>query len=122
MSRLPIPHIINTIKTKLGFDRTMTAPGEDVVDAVNKQSQQIGTKENKLIGRTVAISAATSSGTIGSISGDSAITSSMVVVASTITNPEYQTSNWEINTTNGGLTITGTASAATSVYIVLAEV
>lgn len=41
MSRLPIPHIINTIKTKLGFDRTMTAPGEDIVDAVNKQSQQI---------------------------------------------------------------------------------
>ena len=41
MSRLPIPHIINTIKTKLGFDRTMTASGEDVVDAVNKQSQQI---------------------------------------------------------------------------------
>ena len=42
MSRLPIPHIINTIKIKLGFDRTMTASGEDVVDAVNKQSQQIG--------------------------------------------------------------------------------
>ena len=43
MSRLPIPHIINQIKTKLGFDRTLTASGEDVVDAVNKQSQQIGT-------------------------------------------------------------------------------
>lgn len=122
MSRLPIPHFIQEIKAKLGFDRTMTASGDDVVDAVNKQSQQIGTKENKLIGRTVAISAATSSGTIGSISGDSAITSSMVVVASTITNPEYQTSEWTINTSNGGLTITGTASAATSVYIVLAEV
>ena len=46
MSKLPIPHIINTIKTKLGFDRTMTAPGEDVVDAVNKQSQQIGNLAN----------------------------------------------------------------------------
>ena len=95
---------------------------DNLETAVSNQSQQIGAKENKLIGRTVAISAATSSGTIGSISGDSAITASMVVVASTITNPEYQTSNWENNTTNGGLTITGTASAATSVYIVLAEV
>lgn len=47
MSRLPIPHIINTIKTKLGFDRTMTASGEDVVDAVNKQSQQIDKKTNQ---------------------------------------------------------------------------
>lgn len=41
MSRLPIPHFINQIKTKLGFDRTLTASGEDVVDAVNKQSQQL---------------------------------------------------------------------------------
>lgn len=41
MSRLPIPRFIQEIKTKLGFDRTMTAPGEDIVDAVNKQSQQI---------------------------------------------------------------------------------
>lgn len=41
MSRLPIPHFIQEIKTKLGFDRTMTASGDDVVDAVNKQSQQI---------------------------------------------------------------------------------
>ena len=101
----------------------ITETGVDSVDdALDSLSQQIGEKENKLIGRTVAISAATSSGTIGSISGDSAITSSMVVVASTITNPEYQTSNWTIDTSNGGLTITGTASAATSVYIVLAEV
>ena len=41
MSRLPIPHFINQIKTKLGFDRTLTASGEDVVDAINKQSQQL---------------------------------------------------------------------------------
>lgn len=47
MSRLPIPHFIQEIKTKLGFDRAMTASGEDVVDAVNKQSQQIGTLETK---------------------------------------------------------------------------
>jgi len=89
---------------------------------LSNQSQQIENKENKLIGKTVAISAATTSGVIGSISEDTSITSSMVVVASTINNPDYQTSDWVITTTDGGLTITGTASAATSVYIVLAEV
>lgn len=47
MSRLPIPHIINMIKTKLGFDRTMTAPGEDVVDAVNKNATEIDKKVSK---------------------------------------------------------------------------
>lgn len=38
MSRLPIPHFIQEIKAKLGFDRALTASGADVVDAVNKQS------------------------------------------------------------------------------------
>lgn len=52
MSRLPIPHFIQEIKAKLGFDRTMTAPGEDIVDAVNKQSQQ---KANKPITVTVTV-------------------------------------------------------------------
>jgi len=37
----PYTKWINDIKAKLGFTRTMTASGEDVVDAVNKQSQQI---------------------------------------------------------------------------------
>lgn len=46
MSRLPIPRFIQEIKTKLGFDRTMTAPGADVVDAVNKQAGQIVTLQN----------------------------------------------------------------------------
>lgn len=48
MSRLPIPHFIQEIKTKLGFDRTMTASGDDVVDAVNKQSRQIEELETGL--------------------------------------------------------------------------
>ena len=36
VSKYPILHYIDEIKTKLGFDRTMTAPGNDVVDAINK--------------------------------------------------------------------------------------
>lgn len=54
MSRLPIPHFINQIKTKLGFDRTLTASGEDVVDAVNKQSQQIGTLDGRVDNSIIA--------------------------------------------------------------------
>ena len=53
MSRLPIPNIINTIKTKLGFDRALTASGEDVVDAVNKQAQQISGLDTALSGGSV---------------------------------------------------------------------
>lgn len=41
MIKPPYTKWINDIKTKLGFNRTMTASGEDVVDAVNKQAQQI---------------------------------------------------------------------------------
>ena len=42
MGKHPILHYINEIKNKLGFGRTMTASGADVVDAVNRQSDQIG--------------------------------------------------------------------------------
>ena len=42
MIKPPYTKWINDIKTKLGFNRTMTASGVDVVDAVNKQAQQIG--------------------------------------------------------------------------------
>lgn len=41
MIKPPYTKWINDIKTKLGFSRTMTASGEDVVDAVNKQSASI---------------------------------------------------------------------------------
>ena len=40
MGKHPILHYINEIKNKLGFGRTMTADGADVVDAVNKQYDQ----------------------------------------------------------------------------------
>lgn len=51
MSRLPIPHFINQIKTKLGFDRTLTASGADVVDAVNTLSNNVSSKIDKSIGQ-----------------------------------------------------------------------
>lgn len=41
MIKPPYTKWINDIKTKLGFNRTMTASGEDVVDAVNKQADEI---------------------------------------------------------------------------------
>lgn len=44
----PLTKWINDIKVKLGFSRTMTADGADVVDAVNKQSDQIGDLEEGL--------------------------------------------------------------------------
>ena len=41
MIKPPYTKWINDIKTKLGFNRTMTASGEDVVDAVNKQYEAL---------------------------------------------------------------------------------
>jgi hypothetical protein len=37
----PVWHFLKQVAAKLGFTRTMTAPGSDVVDAVNRQSDQI---------------------------------------------------------------------------------
>ena len=62
MSRLPIPRFIQEIKTKLGFDRTMTAPGSDVVDAVNKQAAT----DNALEGGLAIIANGDAHGAIGS--------------------------------------------------------
>lgn len=47
MGKHPILHYINEIKNKLGFGRTMTASGADVVDAVNKHSDQIANVNSK---------------------------------------------------------------------------
>ena len=41
MIKPPYTKWINDIKTKLGFNRTMTASGTDVVDAINKQALQV---------------------------------------------------------------------------------
>lgn len=78
------------------------------------------TKQSKIISRTVSISAASTESTIGSISADAEIVSGMKVVRADIANPAYQTSlEWTVTTSNGGLTVTGTASAATTVTLLL---
>lgn len=50
----PLTKWINDIKVKLGFSRTMTAAGADVVDAVNKHSDQIAN-----LGDTIALKTTT---------------------------------------------------------------
>lgn len=79
-------------------------------------------KENALIKKTVSITASLSPATIGSISGDSTITSSMVVLEFLIEDPENQISEeWEITTSAGGLTVFGSASADTTLTLYLGE-
>lgn len=80
-------------------------------------------KQAKLIEKTVSISAATSSAQIGSVT-DQKITSNTRVVRAEISDPSYQTSDWTVTTYDAApqLRITGTASAATTVKLLLAEV
>lgn len=46
MKKLPLLHYINEIKQKLGFSRTLTASGADVVDAVNTVTSSVGNLSN----------------------------------------------------------------------------
>ena len=64
MIKPPYTKWINDIKTKLGFNRTMTASGEDVVDAVNKQAQQIGNTALPTAAQTLTGAIAENSGII----------------------------------------------------------
>lgn len=77
----------------------------------------------KLFAVTVNISAASTTSQIGSVT-DQRITANTQLVRAEIANPDNQTSNWTVNTYNTApqLRITGTASAATSVKLLLAEV
>lgn len=52
----PLTKWINDIKVKLGFSRTMTAAGADVVDAVNKHSDQIEELDGYLQVKTLSCS------------------------------------------------------------------
>ena len=80
-------------------------------------------RQTKLVGVTVNISAASSAGQIGSLT-NSDITEDMKVIHSEIANPAVQTSDWTVTTasTSPQLTITGTASASTTIFVVLGEV
>lgn len=76
---------------------------------------------------TVDIIASTSSQQIGSVT-DSKISANTKVIRSEIANPEYQTSDWTVTTSDyldestPNLIITGMCFAATTVNLILAEV
>lgn len=71
---------------------------------------------------TVNISAATASSQIGSET-DARINENTHLIRAEIANPEYQTSEWTVTTYNSApqVRIVGTASAATTVKLILAE-
>ena len=80
-------------------------------------------RQKQLVLEPVNISAAATEQQIGSAT-NAAINSNMVVVYSEVANPSYQTSDWTVTTYDSSpqLRITGTASAATTIKIILAEV
>ena len=49
------------------------------------------------------------------------ITSDMVVLKAELGTPSAQTSDWDVETTDGGLTISGTVSGTTTVKLYLAK-
>lgn len=53
---------------------------------------------------------------------DGAITSNMVLLESTLSNPAAQTGDWTVTTNTGSLTISGSISGSTSIVLYLAEV
>ena len=53
---------------------------------------------------------------------NAAITASHVLLASTVGTPVYQTGDWTVTTYDGYLTLSGSASAATTVQLVLGKV
>lgn len=73
--------------------------------------------DNGIIVVTVAISAGTST-TLGSTS-NSAITANHVVVNSVVANSAAQISDWTVTTSAGSVSVSGSASAATSVTLYL---
>lgn len=107
----------------LGADDILLDDNDSVQDHVDEIEEILDTKQAKIIEKTVNISAASSSAQIGSVT-DAAITSNTRVVRSEITHPSYQTSDWTVTTydTAPQLRIVGTASAATTVILLLAEV
>lgn len=80
-------------------------------------------RQRKLKEVTVNISASSTSAQIGSLT-DSDITANTKYIHAEIADPAYQTNDWIVTTydTAPQLRITGTASAATTVRLILAEV
>ena len=108
MIKPPYTKWINDIKTKLGFNRTMTASGEDVVDAVNKLTE----KADKPIIVTVTVDA---SGASMSAADQAKFTPDMIMCGYSITGGSKNSlkSNVTIRPgqTAGTASVEGTATA-----------
>ena len=96
--------------------------GAGAVSSVNSKSPDANGNVTTMITETVNISAAATVQQIGSITNEE-ISSSTRVIRAEIANPYVQTSDWSINTYDEApqLRITGTASAATTITVVLAD-
>lgn len=116
---------VNTVSPDQDGNVSLTASDIPASESITVQDglDRIATKQDALIYKSVSISAASSEQLIGSIT-DAGINSNMVVIMSEIANPNYQTSDWTITTydTAPQLRVVGTASASTTLNLILAEV
>ena len=96
--------------------------GTGSVSSVNGKSPDANGNVTTMITETVNISAASTAQQIGSIT-NAEISSGMEVIRAEIANPYAQTSDWSITTYDEApqLRIVGTASAATTITVVLAD-
>lgn len=72
-----------------------------------------------VVGSEVVVLEVPSFSTLPQTVSDRRITGDMVVVNSVLSNPSAQTGDWEVTTSNGSLTITGTMSGSTGLTLYL---
>lgn len=72
-----------------------------------------------VVGSEVVVLEVPSFSTLPQTVSDRRITGDMVVVNSVLSNPSAQTGDWEVTTSNGSLTITGTMSGSTDLTLYL---
>lgn len=89
-------------------------------DTVYSKTQVDSLLANVVQQEVVVVEIASYSGGTATVS-NAAITSSHVVISSTLGTPSVQTSDWTVTTSNGSLTLSGTASGATTVRLVLGK-
>ena len=114
---------VNNINPSSGGNVSLTASNIPTSDGSNVQAGLEALESAKLYSVTVQITAASTASQIGSIT-DSKINENTQLVRAEIENPVAQTSDWTVTTysTAPQLRITGTASASTTVKLILAEV
>ena len=101
------------------YDSSLTYSSGTVGAELNSQRNTLSNKVIRIpASGTLAVSAATTAANIAT-SSDSRITANHEVIHSVIGTPIYQTSDWTVTTANGGLTVNGTCSAATTLILYL---